>query len=301
MTDGSSTLPGSTVGKMAPGSGGSGGSGVSGQRVVREVGVEPANWPILTKVNYTEWALIMKIKLQARNLWDAIETRDVMLQEDRMALDAITSTVPQEMLASLAVKKSVAEKWEAVTYLRIGSEAVRNARTQRLRAEFESIRFKEGEVVDDFTMRLDSMVVALGTLGEEIKVQQVVQKVLRVVPKHLSYVAITIEVTQDLSKLTLKDVGGRLRGEEDHAKEEDALPSPRVDGKLLLTEEQWKEKTPSAVTLGRAHPAAASGDARASAATVGRRARSVTISVTTAAAPAIGQEIAASQRMSGRI
>jgi hypothetical protein len=58
---------------------------------------------------------------------------------------------------------------------------------------------------------------------------------------------------------------------------------------------------PSAVTLGRAHPEAASGDARASAATVGRRARSVTISVTTAAAPAIGQEIAASQRMSGRI
>jgi hypothetical protein len=24
--------------------------------------------------------------------------------------------------------------------------------------------------------------------------------------------------------------------------EDDALPPPRVDGKLLLTEEQWKEK-----------------------------------------------------------
>jgi hypothetical protein len=143
-----------------------------------------------------------------------------------MALDAITSAVPQEMPASLAVKKTVAEAWEAVRSLRIGSEAVRNVRTQRLRSEFESIRFKEGESVDDFTMRLGNLVVALGTLGEEIKEHQVVQKLLHVVPKHLSQVAITIEVTQDLSKLTLEDAGGRLRAAEDRAEEVDALPPP---------------------------------------------------------------------------
>jgi hypothetical protein len=55
-------------------------------------------------------------------------------------------------------------------------------------------------------------------------------------------VAIAIEVTQDLSKLTLEDAGGRLRATEDRAMEDDALPPPHVDGKLLLTEEQWKEK-----------------------------------------------------------
>jgi hypothetical protein len=177
-----------------------------------------------------------------RNLWETIEPRDVTLQEDRMALDAITSAVPQEMLASLAVKATAAEAWEAVRSLRIGSEAVWNARAQQLRTEFESIRFKEGETVDDFTMRLGSLVVELGTFREVIKEQQVVQKLLRVVPKHLSQVAVAIEVTQDLSKLTLEDVGGRLRAAEDRAMEDDALPPLRVDDKLLLTEEQWKEK-----------------------------------------------------------
>jgi hypothetical protein len=54
-------------------------------------------------------------------------------------------------------------------------------------------------------------------------------------------VAVAIEITQDLSKLTLEDVGGRLRAAEDHAMEDDALPPPRVDDKLLLMEEQWKE------------------------------------------------------------
>jgi hypothetical protein len=75
-------------------SGGNNDSGDSGQWVVREIDVGPANWPLLPKTNYTEWALIMKIKLQARNFWEAIEPGDVTLQEDRMALDAITSAVP---------------------------------------------------------------------------------------------------------------------------------------------------------------------------------------------------------------
>jgi hypothetical protein len=94
MTDDSSIpLSGSTAGKTPLGSGGSNGNGDSGQRVVREIGVRPANWPLLTKMNYTEWALIMKIKLHARNLWEDIKPGDVTLQEDRMALDAITSAV----------------------------------------------------------------------------------------------------------------------------------------------------------------------------------------------------------------
>jgi hypothetical protein len=88
-----------------------------------------------------------------------------------MSLDAITSAVPQEMLASLAVKATVAEAWEAVRSLRIGSEAVQNVRAQWLRTEFESIRFKEGETIDDFTMRLDNLVAELSTLGEVIKEQ----------------------------------------------------------------------------------------------------------------------------------
>jgi hypothetical protein len=69
-------------------------------------------------------------------------------------------------------------------------------------------------------MCLGSLVTTLGTLGE-IKEQQVVQKLLRVVPKRLTQVAIAIEVTQDLSKLTLEDAGSRLRVAEDRAEEDE--------------------------------------------------------------------------------
>jgi hypothetical protein len=95
MTD-SSSLPSSgfAADKTPLGSGGNNDSNGSGQRVVRKIDVGPANWSLLTKTNYTEWVLIIKIKLQTRNLWEAIEPGYVMLQEDRMTLDAITSAMP---------------------------------------------------------------------------------------------------------------------------------------------------------------------------------------------------------------
>jgi hypothetical protein len=184
--------------------------------------------------------------------------------------------------------------------LQIGSEAVQNARAQLLRTEFKSICFKEGETIDDFTMRLGSLVAELGTLEEVIKEQQVVQKLLRVVSKHLSQVAVAIEVTQDLSKLTLEDADGRLRATKDHAMEDDALPPPRVDGSCFSWRNNGRRKCASIATLGRVRPVVASStDARASTATVGRREHSMTTSVITAGTPAIGPEIAANQGRSG--
>lgn len=244
--DDNSTPPGSPAPKWKKPDGSSGSGEKEGdvviQRVVREVGVGPTNWPLLTKQNYTEWALIMKIKMQARNLWDAIEPGGVSLQEDRMALDAITSAVPQEMVATLGMKDTTTEAWEAVKSMRIGSESVRKTKAQRLRREFESIRFNNGESVDDFTIRLGNLVAALSTVGETIPESKVFEKLLRVAPKRLSHVAVAIEVTADLSKLTLEDVGGRLRAAEDRDAEDDAPPPARSDGQLLLTKEQWMEK-----------------------------------------------------------
>ena len=41
------------------------------QRVVRDVG--GANWPVLTRTNYGEWSVTMKVKLRARRLWKAVD------------------------------------------------------------------------------------------------------------------------------------------------------------------------------------------------------------------------------------
>ena len=73
------------------------------QRIIRE-GSSSSNWSQLTRTNYNEWSLRMKLKIQARHLWDAIEYDDVDFDDDHSALDAICSAVPAEMVPALATK-----------------------------------------------------------------------------------------------------------------------------------------------------------------------------------------------------
>ena len=40
-------------------------------RTVREV--SGISWPTLTRTNYGEWAVTMKVKLRARRLWNAVD------------------------------------------------------------------------------------------------------------------------------------------------------------------------------------------------------------------------------------
>jgi hypothetical protein len=65
------------------------------ERVVEKVASTClTNYPALTKTNYNRWALLMRIKLEAHELWAAVESGDAEFQVDRMTLDAICSVVP---------------------------------------------------------------------------------------------------------------------------------------------------------------------------------------------------------------
>ena len=96
------------------------------ERIIRE-GSGSTNWPQLTKTSYNEWSLRMKLKMQARHLWDAVEDDDVDYDDDRNALDAICSGVPTEMVPILVEKESAKAAWEAIKNFRIGDERVRKA------------------------------------------------------------------------------------------------------------------------------------------------------------------------------
>jgi len=37
---------------------------------------------MLIKTNYAEWSMVMKVKMQARHMWDAVRYGDVDFEED---------------------------------------------------------------------------------------------------------------------------------------------------------------------------------------------------------------------------
>jgi hypothetical protein len=109
------------------------------------------------KMNYNDWVLLMKIKLEAQMLWELVIPDDVDFQVDHMALDAICSLVPPEMISTLASKPLTKEAWESIKIMRIGWERVCKASSQKVQREYEQLAFHDGESVEDFSMRLPSL------------------------------------------------------------------------------------------------------------------------------------------------
>ena len=63
-------------------------------RTAREVG--GTSWSTLTRTNYGEWVLTMKVKLRARRLWNAINKGTDNEEDGISALEAILAAVPAE-------------------------------------------------------------------------------------------------------------------------------------------------------------------------------------------------------------
>lgn len=66
------------------------------------------SYPILTKTNYTAWAMKMRVFMQAHGVWEAVEPKDVNAAiEDKMdkrALAIIYQGIGEDLLMSIADK-----------------------------------------------------------------------------------------------------------------------------------------------------------------------------------------------------
>jgi hypothetical protein len=76
------------------------------------------------------------------------------------------------------------------------------------------IRFKSSECVEDFSVRITSLVNELRVLGDEITNKEVVKKMLHLVPKKFEQVAISMETLLDLNSLSIEEAMGHLHSVE---------------------------------------------------------------------------------------
>jgi hypothetical protein len=110
---------------------------------------------------------------------------------------------------------------------------------QCLMMEFENITFKEGELIDEFVMCIESLAENLHALGETITDARVTKKILRVPPKKFSHIAMSIETLLDINSLTIEDLVSLLKPSEDRV----TIDSVNEwTGRLMLTKDKWLSK-----------------------------------------------------------
>jgi hypothetical protein len=115
--------------------------------------------------------------------------------------------------------------------------------------EFVEIRFKEGESVSDFSMRITGLTNNITILGGNITEAEIIKKILHVAPEPLEQVAILIETLLDLDNLTVEEVTGHHRKVEQRKKKSESTVDKQ--GRLLLTEEEGSHASRSVRALAR--------------------------------------------------
>ncbi|XP_074323293.1 uncharacterized protein LOC141660226 [Apium graveolens] len=175
-------------------------------------GMISLSYPMLTLENYTVWAMKMRVKMQAHGVWVTIDPEGskgtVADKIDKTVMAVIYHSVLEDILLTLAEKKTAKEAWEAVKMLCQRAERVKQARIQTLKAE-ES-------VVDAY----------------------VVKKLLRDVPGKFLQIASTIEQFGNVETMTVEETVGSLKAYEERLRGKNESGGQ----KLLLTEEEWNKR-----------------------------------------------------------
>lgn len=105
-------------------------------------------------------------------VWDAIEPKKpenaVSVKKDKTAMAAIYHVIPEDVLLSIAEKKTVKEVRETLKVVYMGAGMIRAAKVQTLKAEFEILSMKESESSGKIA-NIVSNIRALGDTMEEAK------------------------------------------------------------------------------------------------------------------------------------
>jgi hypothetical protein len=173
-------------------------------------------------------------------MWHAVEPEEedvVEYHDDRLTFTMILRAVLPEMLASLVTKRMSQSAWEAIKSRCIGVQRVRDTNGEQLQKDFDNIRFKDGESVDDFLMWLTGLTNNITALGGKISELDIMKKMLHAVSEPLEQVVISIKTLLDLDRISVEEVTGHLRNVEQRKKNTTTIINKQ--GRLLLTEEKW--------------------------------------------------------------
>jgi hypothetical protein len=146
----------------------------------------------------------MMIGLQVRHLWEAVYYGDVDFDEDRRAMDALNAAVPPEMQFSLTQKETAKEAWDAIAAARIGSDRACKSTQQTLRKKWENLAFKPGEDLDDFALRLNTLMQKLVQFGDaSYDEERAIEKLFRCAPLKYKQMVHSVKSLVDHSKMSV--------------------------------------------------------------------------------------------------
>ncbi|CAN6214865.1 unnamed protein product [Urochloa humidicola] len=174
---------------------------------------------MLEENNYGVWAVKMKIFMRAQGVWAAVENKKGVDEKmDQMALVAIVQAVPEAVVLAISEEETAEKVWKALEEMHVGEERVKKARVQTLKRELAGMYMGDSEKINDFALKVTTIVNEIRSLGTKVEETTVVEKLLHSVPDKFRPLISTIEQWGDVEEMSVTETIGRLRAFEESSK-----------------------------------------------------------------------------------
>ncbi|KAG7546288.1 Zinc finger CCHC-type [Arabidopsis suecica] len=178
--------------------------------------------PMLNASNYTVWNMRMKGVLRVHKVWDTIEPGNNDVEKNDLARVLLFQSISEAMILQVGEHETAKEVWGAIKTRNLGADRVKEARLQTLMAEFDRLKMKETETIDEFAGKLSEIATKSVALGESIEEPKLVKKFLKSVPrKKYIHIVASLEQVLDLKKTSFEEIVGRLKVYEDRVCDEE--------------------------------------------------------------------------------
>ena len=194
--------------------------------------------PKLTSTNYTVWAIQMRMLLKVHKAWEVIEVESTEGDKNDMAMALLFQSIPETLILQVGELDTAKKVWDAIKTRHVGADRVREARLQTLMAEFERLKMKETDKIDNFVGKLSEISSKSAALGESMNEAKLVKKFLQGLPrKKYIHIVASLEQLLDLNTANFEDVIGRLKAYEERisAEEEEEEDTQGSQSKLMYS------------------------------------------------------------------
>ena len=188
----------------------------------KEGGSSSISCPMLTATNYTVWAIRIKILLKVHKVWEVIEHDSDDSEKNNLATALLFQSIPETLILQVGELDKAKQVWEAIKSRHMGADRVREARLQTLMSEFDRLKMKDNDKIDDFVGKISEISSKSAALGETMEEPKLVKKFLSSLPrKKYIHIVASLEQVLDLKTTTFEDIIGRLKTYEERVAEEE--------------------------------------------------------------------------------
>ncbi|XP_023638842.1 uncharacterized protein LOC111830588 [Capsella rubella] len=199
----------------------------------KESGSSSIQCPMLSSTNYTVWSIRTQLLLKVHKVWESVEPGEDDDDKNNMARALLFQSIPEASILQFGHLTTAKAVWDAIKIRHVGVDRVREARLSTLVSDFDRLKMKETDTIDEFVGKITELSSKSASLGENIDEPKLVKKLLHSLPrkKYIHLVA-SLEQVLDMKNTSFEDIVGRLKAYEERTCEEEE-DQPAGQDKLM--------------------------------------------------------------------